>query len=99
MDLLIRIQIHTKMSWIRNIATYNSLSLDLFVQNEREVTREAGERLARDLNAVFLETCAKDNLCVNDLFQVPVQYQCCGSGSSWIRNFWPDPDRDPEKIV
>jgi hypothetical protein len=41
-----------------------------FLQNEREVTREAGEKLARDLNAVFLETCAKDNLCVNDLFQV-----------------------------
>jgi hypothetical protein len=44
------------------------------VQNEREVTREAGERLARDLNAVFLETCAKDNLCVNDLFQVRYRF-------------------------
>jgi hypothetical protein len=54
--------------------TYHSLSLYLFVQNEREVTREAGERLARDLNAVFLETCAKDNLCVNDLFQVRYRF-------------------------
>jgi hypothetical protein len=44
------------------------------VQNEREVSREAGERLARDLNAVFLETCAKDNLCVNDLFQVRYRF-------------------------
>jgi len=25
--------------------------------------------------------------------------QCCGSGSGRIRNFWPDPDLDPEKIV
>jgi len=36
---------------------------------EREVSREEGEKLAKEINAVFLETCAKDNLCVNDLFQ------------------------------
>jgi len=39
------------------------------LQNEREVTRDEGEKYAREINAVFLETCAKDNLCVNDLFQ------------------------------
>ena len=35
-----------------------------------------GENLARDINAVFLETSAKDNICVNDLFQVnsPLDY-------------------------
>ncbi|XP_023343355.1 GTP-binding protein Rheb isoform X2 [Eurytemora carolleeae] len=39
------------------------------LQAEREVSREEGEGLAKDVNAVFLETSAKDNLCVNDLFQ------------------------------
>ena len=42
------------------------------LQNEREVTRDEGEKYAREINAVFLETCAKDNLCVNDLFQVRI---------------------------
>ena len=31
---------------------------------------EEGEKFAKEINAVFLETSAKDNLCVNDLFQV-----------------------------
>ncbi len=29
-----------------------------------------GEKLAKEMNAVFLETSAKDNICVNDLFEV-----------------------------
>ena len=39
-------------------------------QSDREVTREDGENLAKQLNAVFIETSAKDNFCVTDLFQV-----------------------------
>jgi GTPase SAR1 family protein len=39
------------------------------LESERAVTLEEGERLAKQINAVFLETSAKDNLCVNDLFQ------------------------------
>ena len=39
-------------------------------QSERAVTLEEGEKVAKQINAVFLETSAKDNLCVNDLFQV-----------------------------
>lgn len=39
-------------------------------QSERAVTLEEGEKFAKEINAVFLETSAKDNLCVNDLFQV-----------------------------
>jgi len=38
-------------------------------QNEREVSKEQGEKLAKEMNAVFLETSAKDNICVNDLFE------------------------------
>ena len=40
------------------------------LQSERAVTLEEGEKFAKEINAVFLETSAKDNLCVNDLFQV-----------------------------
>ena len=40
------------------------------LEHEREVSKEEGEKLARDLKAAFLETSAKDNLCVCDLFQV-----------------------------
>ena len=40
------------------------------LDHEREVSKEDGEKLARDLKAAFLETSAKDNLCVCDLFQV-----------------------------
>ena len=39
-------------------------------QSDREVTRKDGENLAKQLNAVFIETSAKDNNCVTDLFQV-----------------------------
>jgi len=39
------------------------------LENEREVTREEGEKLARSFKAVFLETSAKDNFCVTDMFQ------------------------------
>ena len=42
-------------------------------QSERAVSLEQGENLAKQINAVFLETSAKDNLCVNDLFQVSIQ--------------------------
>ena len=42
----------------------------LFDQNEREVTRAEGEKYAKDIKAVFLETSAKDNFCVTDMFQV-----------------------------
>jgi len=39
------------------------------LESERAVTLEEGEKFAKEINAVFLETSAKDNLCVNDLFQ------------------------------
>ena len=39
-------------------------------QSGREVSREDGEKLAKDLSAVFIETSAKDNICVTDMFQV-----------------------------
>lgn len=39
------------------------------LQSEREVSKEQGEKLAKEINAVFLETSAKDNICVNDLFE------------------------------
>ena len=39
------------------------------LEHEREVSKEEGEKLAKDLKAAFLETSAKDNLCVCDLFQ------------------------------
>ena len=42
----------------------------LLIKSERAVTLEEGEKFAKQINAVFLETSAKDNLCVNDLFQV-----------------------------
>ena len=40
------------------------------MQSDREVSREDGEKLAKQLNAVFIETSAKDNFCVTDMFQV-----------------------------
>ena len=40
------------------------------LEHEREVSKEEGVKLAKDLKAAFLETSAKDNLCVCDLFQV-----------------------------
>ena len=43
---------------------------ELFPQTEREVTRAEGEKYAKDIKAVFLETSAKDNFCVTDMFQV-----------------------------
>ena len=42
------------------------------LEHEREVSKEEGEKLAKDLKAAFLETSAKDNLCVCDLFQVDI---------------------------
>lgn len=39
------------------------------LQAEREVSKEQGEKLAKEMNAVFLETSAKDNICVNGLFE------------------------------
>jgi len=39
------------------------------LEEEREVKKEDGEKLAKELSAVFLETSAKDNLCVTDMFQ------------------------------
>jgi len=39
------------------------------LQSEREVSTQEGENLAKEINAVFLETSAKDNICVNDLFE------------------------------
>eukprot|EP00092_Neocalanus_flemingeri_P030042 GFUD01032616.1.p1 GENE.GFUD01032616.1~~GFUD01032616.1.p1 ORF type:complete len:187 (-),score=53.96 GFUD01032616.1:155-715(-) len=39
------------------------------LENEREVTRAEGEKYAKDIKAVFLETSAKDNFCVTDMFQ------------------------------
>ena len=41
-----------------------------YLQSGREVSREDGEKLAKDLSAVFIETSAKDNICVTDMFQV-----------------------------
>ena len=41
-----------------------------YFQSDREVSREDGEKLAKQLNAVFIETSAKDNFCVTDMFQV-----------------------------
>ena len=45
------------------------------LEHEREVSKEEGEKLAKDLKAAFLETSAKDNLCVCDLFQVDIRDQ------------------------
>jgi len=39
------------------------------LESEREVSLADGQKLAKEINAVFLETSAKDNLCVTDLFQ------------------------------
>ena len=39
------------------------------IKNEREVSRAEGEKYAKDIKAVFLETSAKDNFCVTDMFQ------------------------------
>lgn len=39
------------------------------LEAEREVSKEDGEKLAKELSAVFIETSAKDNLCVTDMFQ------------------------------
>ena len=39
-------------------------------QSGREGSRGDGEKLAKDLSAVFIETSAKDNICVTDMFQV-----------------------------
>jgi len=39
------------------------------LETEREVTRAEGEKYAKDIKAVFLETSAKDNFCVTDMFQ------------------------------
>ena len=38
------------------------------LEDSREVTREQGEELARQLNCPFFETSAKDNICVDDAF-------------------------------
>ena len=38
------------------------------LEDSREVTREQGEELARELNCPFFETSAKDNICVDDAF-------------------------------
>ena len=51
------------------IPLIHCLSGDYF-QSDREVSREDGEKLAKQLNAVFIETSAKDNFCVTDMFQV-----------------------------
>ena len=40
------------------------------LEADREVSREDGEKLAKQIKAVFLETSAKDNFCVTDMFQV-----------------------------
>ena len=42
------------------------------LQSDREVSREDGEKLAKQIKAVFLETSAKDNFCVTDMFQVHI---------------------------
>ena len=44
------------------------------LQSDREVSREDGEKLAKQIKAVFLETSAKDNFCVTDMFQVHILY-------------------------
>ena len=43
--------------------------LDIAVGNYREVSREEGEKLAKKLKAKFMETSAKDNFCVKDVFE------------------------------
>jgi len=39
------------------------------LESEREVSTADGQKLAKEISAVFLETSAKDNFCVTDLFQ------------------------------
>ena len=43
--------------------------VDIAVGKYREVSREEGEKLAKKLKAKFMETSAKDNFCVKDVFE------------------------------
>jgi len=38
------------------------------LKHERKVTQDQGKRMALDMKAEFLETCAKDNQCASDIF-------------------------------
>jgi len=51
------------------------------LESDREVSTQEGEQLAKQINAVFLETSAKDNFCVTDMFQV--QYLSKKSTLGW----------------